>query len=428
MSGDARGSHWRLQHRHVLLLACTRMKLSRKVRQDYDRQPYPFGTAKALTHKSWSLSLDWIDAVCGTTFGKGAEVRVLFAGCGDGSEAFAFQRRMPRARIVAVDFSARSIAVARRLQRLEAAMRQIHFVAADLTDPRLPATVGGDFDLIICHGVLSYITRPERALINLARCLKAEGALYLGVNGSTHVSTRLRLALPLLGHDLERFKEGESVREALRLCDCVTAVEGLPQVSNLPSIFVAGDIFGAPNHCLSLAQWRQLATGAGLHFRGNWASMELFRNVAASGCSSLVAPRSRAEVAALLQGLCPTQFHRLIFSRARESNPPWDSKRDLKQWRVEVTRLHRVRLPKPRGRILDRLRRITIRSPELGLSTQWQMPDWELELIRTARGGETLADFLGRLPLSVPFADLRGQLYLLYQLGVINLLPPPGRR
>jgi hypothetical protein len=57
----------------------------------------------------------------------------------------------------------------------------------------------------------------------------------------------------------------------------------------------------------------------------------------------------------------------------------------------------------------------------------WEMPEWELELLRRGDGRRTVGSVLAKIPLRVPHADLRRQLYLLYQLGIINLLPPgPG--
>jgi hypothetical protein len=39
-----------------------------------------------------------------------------------------------------------------------------------------------------------------------------------------------------------------------------------------------------------------------------------------------------------------------------------------------------------------------------------------------------LAYLLTEIPLSVPFPELRKQLYLLYQLGIVNLRPPGAAR
>lgn len=400
------------------------MKTADKIRRIYERRPYPFGDYKALKRASWNFSLEWIEAMGRSDLRGTSPLRVLVAGCGDGSEAFNLKRQLPKAEIVAVDFSPRSVAIAKRLQKRDKSVRDIRFVAADLTDPRLPAMLGGAFDLIVCHGVLSYVTRTQPALANFARCLKPSGVLYLGVNGSNHVSVRLRHALPALGYDMNSFRDRPQLRGVLRLCDSITKIDGYPGVSGKPPGFLAGDVFGALNKCLPLQQWVSRAGRAGLHFRGSWIFIHLFRKIAESGHQDLLIPMSRAQAGDFMERLHPSQFHRLLFSRTPESNPPWESRRRLLKWRIAPTSLYELKLPVPRGTVRDRLRRVRIASPAYNLSMEWQMPEWQCELLRRAGDTESLAHFLRVIPLSVPFPELRSQLYLLYQMGAINLAPP----
>src|SRR5205807_6113298 len=105
-----------------------------------------------------------------------------------------FRRRFPDAEITGIDFSERSIAVAKKLQR-DFHRKAIRFLSGDLTSNQFKKMARGPFDFISCHGVVSYIPHPERALRNLAGCLSPEGALYLGVNGAQHYSENWRRAL-----------------------------------------------------------------------------------------------------------------------------------------------------------------------------------------------------------------------------------------
>jgi ubiquinone/menaquinone biosynthesis C-methylase UbiE len=401
------------------------MKIADQVRQVYEKRPYPFGNDKALKRRTWKLRPEWVNAVGQGQARNFAPRRVLVAGCGDGTEAFNLRRQFPQAEIVAVDFSVRSLAIARRLQRRAGEMRDIRFVAADLADPQLPARLGGGFDLITCHGVFSYIAKPARALKNFARCLAPEGMLYLGVNGSAHVSTRLRQALPSLGFDLNHFRDNRHLREVLKLCDAVLFGDGLPGISAHRAGYLAGDVFGSLNQSLALSEWVSLGRRAGLSFRGNWASLSLFRKMAEDDFYTHLIPRSRAQVAGFLEQLAPSQFHRLLFSRAPDVNPPWENRARLLQWTLALTCLYAIKLPQPGKRVRDRLRAFTVASPALKISTAWHMPEWELELLRGGNGDRSLASMLAKIPLSVPFPELKKQLYLLYQLGIINLMPPP---
>src|SRR5688572_6770590 len=121
-------------------------------RRFYDRSPYP--PRESARRKLWHLApLAWMLAIDDL---RPSPRRVLVAGCGTGAEVFRLQAALPDAEIVAVDFSARSIRIARQTQ-VKSQRHRARFVAADLTDPDFQKTVGAGFDFIVCHGVLSYV-------------------------------------------------------------------------------------------------------------------------------------------------------------------------------------------------------------------------------------------------------------------------------
>jgi len=396
------------------------MNISDKIRQIYDRRPYPFGNGQALKRSSWSLLHEWVDAFGRNELHPFVPRRILVAGCGDGTEAFRLGRQYPGSEIVAVDFSTRSIAVAKRLQARMGKKSAVRFVAADLGDLRLPSRVGGGFDLITCHGVLSYVSGPVRVLRNLARSLEPAGVLYLGVNGSANASTRLRSVLPDLGFDLGGFRDGPRLRGVLGLCDHVLASDGRPRVSMRSAAYLAGDVFGALNRSETLSTWVSYGRRAGLSFRGSLATIGRFQAIAEDGSYVHLMPKSRAEVGGVLERLAPSQFHGLLFSPVPEVNPPWSSRSRLLGWTIAPSRLYDFKLPRTGGKVLDRRRPLRISSAALRLSMEWEMPEWELELLR----GGPLRRIMAGLPLSVPFAELSKQIYLLFQLGVLKLVPP----
>jgi SAM-dependent methyltransferase len=398
--------------------------ISEKVREAYERLPYPFGDNRALKRQAPRFDCDWIRATGPGDFCGAPPKRILVAGCGDGTEAFIMRRQFPHAQIVAVDSSKRSIAIAKRLQQRVDQMINIRFVVADLASSKLAGLVGVEFDLITCHGVLSYIPGTKQTLANFARCLAPEGALYLGVNGAAHISTRLRRALPCLDFDLDCFQDDARLRGVLGLCDAVLADEGQPAMSGRTPGFLASDVFGPLNKCLSLSKWVSLARRSGLHFMGNWSSNPLFRRIAGSESYAQLIPRSRAQVAGVLESLVPSPFHRLVFSRTPKANPPWEDRRRLLKWAVSRTSLYKIRFPKPSQRMLDRLRPVEVSSAAFNSSSEWRMPEWELELLRRADGKLSLGKFLAGIPLRVPFPELRKQIYLLYQLGIVEVRPP----
>ena len=56
-----------------------------------------------------------------------------------------------------------------------------------------------------------------------------------------------------------------------------------------------------------------------------------------------------------------------------------------------------------------------------------RIPEWEVEILRKSDGVHSLRDILAKISAPVATSQLREQLYLLYLLVVINLLPPARR-
>src|SRR3954451_7119677 len=392
-----------------------------QTRKVYEKYPYPATDQSVLTSRHWNLApMEWIQALWRPNDGALKLRRILVAGCGTGREAFALQRRFPTAKIVAVDFSPRSIAIARALQRRARAMRNVRFVAADLASPNLGKITGNNFDFISSHGVLSYIRNPEKVLTGLKNLLRADGALHLGVNGAEHFSVRGRSFLPALGLDLREPQEGPLLRNVLRLWDAVLEDKGTLPFAGFPIGYLAGDLFGPLIHNLPLRQWVRVAGKAGLHFQASCSSWRALRATMEGNHYKVLIPRSRSEVCQLLAEIRPETFHRLLFTRRPPANPPWDDLEELAYWCPFLTRLYQVDLPK-RGPSWTKLRRVIFKSEAMNTRLEWQMPEWELEILRRGDGEQTLGAILSRVSYAVPPRLLREQLYVLYQLLVISL-------
>ena len=244
------------------------MTSQERTKRNYERRPYPASAKElaALIAKGGLLPpLKWMQAIGRP--GLAAPQRVLVAGCGTGVEAFVLRRRLPHAEIVAVDFSPRSIAVARRLQLAAGAARPITFQVADLTAAGLARATGGNFDLITCHGVLSYIPEPGRVLKNLAACLRAGGALYLGVNGESHPATRLRPWLAGFGLAVDELRDERRLRELLALWDSLND-EGGGELATMSASYLGGDVCGPHFNNWPVARWRAEANRRGWEIAG----------------------------------------------------------------------------------------------------------------------------------------------------------------
>lgn len=395
--------------------------VSEAVRAIYERRPYPALTRAALRRPAWRLpAADWIKAVAQA--GPDWPRRVLVAGCGTGLEAFAVRRRFPKTEVVGVDFAARSIAVAQRWQKTSARWRDIRFLRADLTSDRLAKITGGDFDFISCHGVMSYLPEPMRALRGLANCLRPAGVLYLGVNGATHFSAGWRRFLSAFGIDMQRWSGGERLWRHLKFA-APLAADPDGEVLKHGAGYLAADLFGSLIHNLPLADWVRMCRQAGLHFRGNSAAHRLVWPAINDGSYELFLPRGRGEVAELLDILQPGAFYRLVFTRSAEPRPPWRRDSTLRQWRpLRTEHLRRFKWPARRG-----ARLLKIENRRANIAIELRSAGWEIDLLRESNGERSLQEILAGQSRRVTPAALRSQLYLFYLLDLLNFLPPAAR-
>jgi SAM-dependent methyltransferase len=188
----------------------------------------------------------------------------------------------------------------------------------------LAEKIGGDFDLITCHGVLSYIPEPARALRALAKGLASGGALYLGVNGAGHPTTTLRPWLQSFGIDVSEMKEERRLRTLLQLWDALHD-DDLGELSTMPTSYLAGDVCGAFFNNGSLAYWRALVRRSGWAVAGTAILPPALRLVMDGGRERPLFPAEPGEVAARLDAVRPAGFHRMMLRRVepRETALIW---------------------------------------------------------------------------------------------------------
>lgn len=311
-------------------------------KRSYERRPYPATDIGRLVDEGASLPpLKWMNAIGRP--GCAAPHRILVAGCGTGVEAFVLRRRLPEAEIVAVDFSPRSIAVARRLQRTENPGRPITFAVANLTERSFAKDLGGAFDLITCHGVLSYIPKPSRVLRNLANCVRTDGALYLGVNGEAHPATRLRPWLASFGLAVDELRDEQRVRELLGLWDALND-DGGGELASMSASYLGGDVCGPHFNNWSVAQWRSEANRSGWELAGTDILPMALQLAMERGNERVLFPAGPGEAAAGLDAARPAGFHRMMLRRGRTG--ALDASGGARPSRLRWTGLYTVRFAK----------------------------------------------------------------------------------
>jgi SAM-dependent methyltransferase len=389
------------------------MDIATQIRRNYDRRPYPPPSMRTSTG---GLPQEWVNAMTGNA----AEPRhVLVAGCGVGTEAFAIAERFPEAQVVGIDFSGRAIEAARRLQRRSKARERLRFEVADLTSPDVESITGGAFDLVSCHGVLSYVPDLDAALGNIARCMNPDAVLMLGVNGAGHLSIRYRRVLRDAGIDVDRFRDTGEVRELLRVCDALSRYPPVA-VADFDASYLAGDIFGPLNQALPLGEWRRRCARSGLHLAAGVGAFFASRDLINRGLHTAMLPRSRADVAEMVDVLHPASFHQLLLTRSAVVAPPFGRPGEVLRRKPVVTGLYKILKPR-KGRRWKALREVTLRSRPVNTSVALRIPEWEVEILRQADGSRSFDEILAAVRPAVTPHALRDSAYLLYLLGALNL-------
>jgi len=143
--------------------------------------------------------------------GTTSRCRVLDAGCGTGNTSISLAGQFIGADFVGVDLSAASLAQAKKAAS-EAQLPNLQFRRMNLMNP---LTALGQFDMILCLGVLHHTEDVVRGLKNLREILRSEGELYLWIYGR-HGRYRHTLNRRLLAMLLKTLPEGDSAVEFTR--------------------------------------------------------------------------------------------------------------------------------------------------------------------------------------------------------------------
>jgi SAM-dependent methyltransferase len=157
------------------------------VRDQYEAYPYPLRNPedeRVRLENSWHDFLEVINFYCF----KGKQnfsgpFRVLVAGGGTGDQTIFLAEQLRynrRAEIVHLDFSASSIAIAKRRSEVRK-LNNITWLHQSVLD--LPSLPVGLFDYINCAGVLHHLENPAAGLQSLLAVLHKQGAMMLMLYG-----------------------------------------------------------------------------------------------------------------------------------------------------------------------------------------------------------------------------------------------------
>lgn len=150
--------------------------VSRKVRDQYEENPYPRWTVPQPVQAS--TVEDFLRERFGVAATAGLAARdILIAGCGTGEHSIETARRFPQAKLLAIDINRNGLAYARRKSR-ELGVANVEYAVADVL--KLGA-IDRRFDLIEVVGVLHHLADPEAGWRVLLSLLRPGGVMRIGL-------------------------------------------------------------------------------------------------------------------------------------------------------------------------------------------------------------------------------------------------------
>ena len=249
----------------------SRQTVTERSRSFYERYPFP-GT-RPIDQDGLILLRRLTRSVGARLEGRRARaLRILDAGCGTGNTSVALARQFPSVELVGIDQSVASLEKARAAAGT-AGLANVRFLEWDLMKPLRGE---GDFDLVLCLGVLHHTAGMKTALANLGRALRRDGELYLwiyGKHGRYRHSLNMRLLALLQATGARDSDPVHLARELLRyspengaMQDLAGNTRGgaLEQRAFDDSVWIADQFLNPHETCIEMSQLLRLATSAGL--------------------------------------------------------------------------------------------------------------------------------------------------------------------
>ena len=227
----------------------------------------PFYFERLAERRFWADMLDQDVGRRGRPVLPAQGARVWVAGCGT-NQAVITALMFPDARVVGSDVSPGSLEVAERNARqlgaanLELRQESIHRVG-----------YAGEFDYVVCTGVIHHTADPDGALASLARALRPAGVLQLMVYNRYHRarSTAFQKAVrALLGGAPDAYEEELALarRFVHHYAGPGSMAEWLAGYREAPDAELADTLIQPVEHSYTVESLDRMARGAGLEILG----------------------------------------------------------------------------------------------------------------------------------------------------------------
>ena len=212
-------------------------KISSKVREQYEQNPYPRWVNLGLSLKPYSIARVVFEEnlrLKDPLITKVNSPQILVAGCGTGEHAIVTAAKFDNSEILAIDLSLSSLGYAERKTK-ELQLKNITYMQADILDLN---KLDKKFDIIESVGVLHHMENPINGWKILLNCLKPGGLIKIGLysecarqsvvairkeiaklNIQANTSEILRFRNELIKSDKKSFKQIQSWRDFYSLSE-----------------------------------------------------------------------------------------------------------------------------------------------------------------------------------------------------------------
>ena len=379
----------------------------------YDTAPYPRDVSKA-NKQGIPILEHWINGVLGfSTPVLHAEADILVAGCGSGEEAIVLAQYSPAAKILGVDFSPRSIELARASSK---EFPNVKFEVGDLTSLSWNKEKK-TFDFILCHAVADYVTNTAALVTNLSACLKPQGIIYLSVNTPNHPAHRIREALGDLGMKAEEFEDTKEQREMLKMAvKLMGPAVALLNLGSASKAHLTIDIFPSISHHYSIDEWEEISQKAGLKLSGSLEAM--FGLVHLN--DNEIRPLFKLDKPALSKWMLRLREPpgmQLLFSKEGSIEPNFSDLDTLWSWRPLLASCVGV-LPEL-GDDPKQAMHITLRFSDLPDFIIYSTA-YDLEVLRKCNGEKCLSEIIADIPVEGDLEALRACLFRAFHYGLLS--------
>ena len=165
---------------HVPVLAGIEDSVSRKVREQYESNPYPRWVKLRVLSKAKPVAKFCDEAklsLHSEAIKRQSSPSILIAGCGTGQHSIETASRFANCQVTAVDLSRSSLAYAQR-KTSELGITNIEYLQADILNL---GELGRKFDIVESSGVLHHMADPMAGWRVLVDLLKTGGLMKIGL-------------------------------------------------------------------------------------------------------------------------------------------------------------------------------------------------------------------------------------------------------